>query len=203
MEKTLLEKAVIFNELYVKPVSKLEIQKVNEIIKTVIRKKKASFSKKFDFVSSYGSLSQQEKIQIERKFPEQQSSSTTIGSPLLIAQNVTGIVATTLANTIISSGSISHLKREIMTVDGATVVVYFNNTKDLATLHFVLRNKKNGKLAFRRVYWRLKTSKQDLKEDFDIFAEDIDLSEESIEIQIDTQLELVESCLMITDEEVR
>jgi hypothetical protein len=180
MSKNLVEQAIVFNELYLKAVSGVEENKVSSIIKNSLGKKKDKLANKYEF-PKLSSLSQEEKVKFERLCPE------------------------TYAYSDPNSGIVTNFKRTIKTADGVTLVLYFDNHKDLHFMWVLLRSKKNNKITAKRLFWRLHSKKSTVaKEDvvFDVFGEDVSFLVEDtdvIEMEFDETMELVESTLFITE----
>lgn len=147
MEKSkkmiLAENAILLNELYLRKVSDIDTKSVNAIVKTSLAKKENSFSKKFEHVSKITDLSQKEKIAIERKFNE-----------------------TRVNNAHYNNKSITTMdKRNIKTIDGALIIYYTNASKDVVDVYAILRNKKTGGMATKRLFWRLHNNKKTVPND--------------------------------------
>jgi len=179
MSENLLEQAVVFNELYIKNVSSVDGEQVDVITKKAVEKKKPKLSKKYTLVKSYGQLSKEQKIAIERMIPESYTQTS-------------------------DNFSVNY-KRQWKTVDGVLLALYFDNRKNLGFIYMVALNKKD-KVVAKRIYWRLqKKQKPVKKEDTDIFdenfmslEEDLESSDE-MEITIDEQMEIIESCVLLAD----
>jgi hypothetical protein len=145
MELTILEESIILNELYIKKINKIEKNKVDSVIKNSLNKNKEKLSKKFNFIKSLNELSKDEKIKFQRRLPENYAFTDT------------------------DTGRTLNYKRQIKTIQGNTLVLYFDSSGDLHFMYILLRNKKNDKLVIKRLFWRLHSNKKTVKEDSEIF----------------------------------